>query len=80
VERRGIAHVTYNGTQIPLPTLQSCGLELDKEYGKKILFGILDTREENFESTLKDYQLLLAATQYWNRHCTITNKGSPLFY
>ena len=74
VERIGIGHITYNGTQILLPTLQSCGLELDKEYGKKILFGILDTLEENFENIPKNYQLLLATTQYWYRHCTITNK------
>ena len=74
VERRGIAHVTYNGVKIPLPTLQSCGLELDKEYGKKILFGILDTTEENFENIPKNYQLLLATTYYWYKHCTIANK------
>ena len=71
----GISHVTYDGKQIPLPTLQSCGLEIDKEYGKKILFGILDAKEEDFKNVPKDYELLLVITHYWYKHCTINNKN-----
>ena len=74
VEIKSITHVMYDGKEVPLPTLKSCGLELDTEYGKKILFGILDARKEDFENIPKDYQLLLAITRYWYKHCTINKK------
>ena len=74
VEINSITHVTYDGEQIPLPTLQSCGTEIDAEYGKKILFGILDAREEDFNYIPQDYQLLLAITRYWYKHCTVEKK------
>ena len=74
VEITSIIHVMYDGEEVPLPTLQSCGSELDVEYGKKILFGILDARKEDFNDTPEDYQLLLAITRYWYKHCTIEKK------
>ena len=74
VEIKSATHVTYDGKRIPLPTLQSCGSGIDKEYGKKILFGVLDVREEDFENIPQDYHLILAITRYWYKHCTINNK------
>ena len=74
VEVKSTTHVTYDGEEIPLPTLQSCGLEVDKEYGKKILFGILNSKKEDFKKVPQDYQLLLAITRYWYKHCTIYKK------
>ena len=73
VEIKSTIHVTYDGNVIPLPTLQSCVSE-DADYRKKILFGILDVREDDFESIPQDFQLLLAITQYWYKHCTIDKK------
>ena len=35
VESKSITHVTYDGEVIPLPTLQSCGTQRDREYGVK---------------------------------------------
>ena len=74
VEIKSITYVMYNEKEIPLPTFQSCGSELDAEYGKKILYGILNARKEDFENIPKDYQLLLAITRYWYKHCTINKK------
>ena len=74
VEIKSITHIMYDGEEAPLPTLRSCGLELDMEYGKKILFGILDAKKEDFENIPKDYQLLLGITHYWYTHCTINKK------
>ena len=74
VESKGITHVTYDGEVIPLPTLQACGKQRDREYGVKILFGILDSRKEDFKNIPQDYQLLLAITRYWYKHCTINKK------
>ena len=74
VEIKIITHVTYDNKQIPLPTLQSCGSEIDKEYGKKILFGTLDATVEDFENIPQDYHLLLVITRYWYKHCTIDEK------
>ena len=74
VEIKSITHIMYDGEEIPLPSLQSCGLELDTQYGKKILFGILDARKEDFENIPKDYQLLLAITRYWYTHCSINKR------
>ena len=74
VEVESITHVMYDREEVPLPTLQSCGLELNVEYGKKILFGILDAREEDFNYIPRDYQLLLAITRYWYKRCTIEKK------
>ena len=74
VEIKTVSHVTYDGEQIPLPTLQSCGSELDGKYGRKILFGILDAREEDFKNIPQDYQLLLAITRYWYEYCTVEKK------
>ena len=78
VEITSITHTTYDGKQIPLPTLQCCCLELDREYGKKILYGILDARKEYFKKIPKDYQLVLVTTRYWYKHCTITKKRALL--
>ena len=74
VEIKISTHVTYDNKQIPLPTLQSCGSEIDKEYGKKILFGTLDATVEDFENIPQDYRLLLVITRYWYKHCTIDKK------
>ena len=63
VEIKISTHVTYDNKQIPLPTLQSCGSEIDKEYGKKILFGTLDATVEDFENIPQDYHLLLVITR-----------------
>ena len=64
----------YDGSQIPLPTLESCSSGVDKEYGKKILFGVLGAREEDFENVPEDYHLVLAITRYWYKHCNIDMK------
>ena len=74
VEIVSTTHVIYDGREIPLPTLQSCGSEIDAEYGMQILFGILDSRKEDFKNIPQDYQLLLAITRYWYEHCTINKK------
>ena len=75
VEIESITYVTYGGKQIPLPTLESCGSEvIDKEYRKKILFGVLGARVEEFESIPHDYHLILAITRFWYEHCTINKK------
>ena len=74
VEIESTTHVTYDGKQIPLPTLQSCGSKVDVDYGRKILFGILDTRKEDFKSVPKDYKLFLAITRNWYKHCMIKKK------
>ena len=74
VEVKSITHIMYDGKEVPLPTLQSCGSQLDTEYGKKILFGILDAWKQDFENIPKDYQLLLAITRFWYTHCTINKK------
>ena len=74
VKIESIVHVTYGGSQIPLPTLESCSSGVDKEYGKKILFGVLGAREENFENVPEDYHLILAITRYWYKHCNIDMK------
>ena len=47
---------------------------IDKEYGKKILFGDLGARAENFRNIPQDYHLILAITQFWYNHCTIDKK------
>ena len=73
VEIKSTIHVTYDGNLIRLPTLQSCVSE-DADYGKKILFGILDVREDEFQSIPQDFRLLLAITRYWYKHCTIDKK------
>ena len=74
VKIESIVHVTYDGSQIPLPTLESCSSGVDKEYGKKILFGVLGAREEDFENVPEDYHLILAITRYWYKHCNIDMK------
>ena len=74
VKIRSNTHVTYDGRQIPLPTLESCGTEVDKEYGKKILFGVLEAKKEDFVNVPQDYHLILVITQYWYTHCTIHKK------
>ena len=75
VKIESITHAIYDGKQIPLPTLESCGSEvIDKEYGKKILFGVLGARVENFENIPQDYHLVLAITRFWYENCTINKK------
>ena len=74
VKTESVTHVTYNGEPIPLPTLQSCGSEIDEEYGKNILLGVLDAREEDFVNIPQDYRLILAITRYWYTYCTIDKK------
>ena len=74
VEIKSITHVMYDGKELPLPSLQSCGLELDMQYGKKILFGILDAKKEDFDNIPMDYQLMLAITRYWYIHCSINKR------
>ena len=74
VEIKGVMNVMYDGKEIPLPTLQSCCLEVDKEYGKKILLAVLDARKEDVENIPEEYQLLLAITRYWYKHCAVNKK------
>ena len=74
VEIVSTTHVVYDGREISLPTLQYCGSEIDAEYGMQILFGILLSRKEDFKNVPRDYQLLLAITCYWYKHCTINQK------
>jgi len=69
-----ITEIMYEGKQISLPTLQSCGSEVETEYGKKILFGILEARERDLVSVPQGYQLLLAITHFWYKYCTINKK------
>ena len=66
--------VTYDGETTPLPSLQSCGMHIENEYGKKVLFGILDVKEEDLKKIPTYHQLLLAITRYWYRYCTIDKK------
>ena len=66
--------VTYDGRKIPLPSLESCGVGIEKNYGKEILFGILDVKEEDFKEIPAYYQLLLSITRYWYKNCTISKK------
>ena len=47
---------------------------IEKEYGKQILFGILNVKEEDFKKIPTHYHLLLAITCYWYRYCTISKK------
>ena len=74
VEVVSTTHVICDGREISLPMLQSCGSEIDAEYGMQILFGILLSRKEDFKNVPRDYQLLLAITCYWYKHCTINQK------
>ena len=74
IEIRSVTTVTYDGRQVPLPSLQSCDSGVDKDYGKEILFGILDIKEKDFKKIPAHYQLLLAITQYWYNHSTINKK------
>ena len=71
---KSIKTVTYDGRKIPLPSLQSCGMGIEKEYGKQILFGILNVKEEDFKKVPTHYHLLLAITRYWYRYCIISKK------
>ena len=74
VHVESVRTVTYDGKKILLPSLQSCGMDIEKDYGKEVLFGILDVKEENIKKIPTHYQLLLAITSYWYRHCTINKK------
>ena len=74
IQIKSIRTVTYDGRRIPLPSLESCGVRIERDYGKKILFGILDVKEEDFKTIPAYYQLLLAITCYWYKHCTISKK------
>ena len=74
IQRKSIRTVTYDGRKIPLPSLESCGVGIENSYGKEILFGILDVKEENFKEIPVYYQLLLAITGYWYKHCTVSKK------
>ena len=74
VEIKSVMNVIYDGVEIPLPSLQSCGLEVDKEYGKKILFAVLDARKEDIENIPEEYQLLLVITRFWYKHCAVIKK------
>ena len=71
---KSVRTVTYDGRRIPLPSLESCGVRIERDYGKKILFGILDVKEEDFKKIPVYYQLLLAITRYWYKRCTISKK------
>ena len=42
IEIKSVRTILYDGRKIPLPSLESCGTEIEKDYGKEILFGILD--------------------------------------
>ena len=74
IQIKSVKTVTYEGRKIPLPSLESCGVGIEKDYGKEILFGILDVKEEDFKKIPGCYQLLLAITCYWYKHCTISKK------
>ena len=74
IEIKSVRTILYDGRKIPLPSLESCGTEIEKDYGKEILFGILDVKEEDFKKIPTHYHLLLAITRYWYRHCTISKK------
>ena len=74
IQIKSVRTVTYDGRKIPLPSLESCGVGIEKNYGKEILFGILDTKEEDFKEIPVYYHLLLATTCYWYKHCTISKK------
>ena len=74
IQIKSVITVTYDGKEIALPPLHSCGSEIKKDYGKKILFGLLDVKEEDFKKIPADYHLLLAITHYWYKHCTINKK------
>ena len=74
IEIKSVTTVTYDGRQVPLPSLQSCDSGVEKSYGKEILFGILDVKEKDFKKIPAYYQLLLAITHFWYKHCTINKK------
>lgn len=74
IEIKSVTTVTYDGRQVPLPSLQSCDLGIESNYGKEILFGILDVRDEDFKKIPACYQLLLAITHFWYKHSTINKK------
>ena len=74
IQIKSVRTVTYDGKKIPLPSLESCGVGIANSYGKEILFGILDAKEEDFKKIPGCYQLLLAITRYWYKHCTISKK------
>jgi len=71
---KSVTTIMYDGKEITLPSLQSCGLEIEREYGKKILFGILDAKEKDFTKIPMRYELLLAITRYWHKYCTVSKK------
>ena len=74
IQIKSVTTVTYDGRQVPLPSLQSCDSGIEKNYGKEILFGILDVKEKDFKNIPAYYQLLLAITHFWYKHCTINKK------
>ena len=74
IQIKSVRTITYDGRKIPLPSLESCGVGIEKNYGKEILFGVLDVKEEDFKEISVNYQLLLAITRYWYKHCTISEK------
>ena len=74
IQIKSVSIVMYHGKEIALPSLHSCGSEIEKGYGKKILFGLLHVKEEDFKKIPTDYHLLLAITHYWYNHCTINKK------
>ena len=74
IQIKSVRTVTYDGKKIPLPSLEFCGVGITNSYGKEILFGILDAKEEDFKKIPVYYQLLLAITRYWYKHCTISKK------
>ena len=78
IEIKSVTHVTYDDKKITLPSLESCGLKIEREYGKKVLFGILDVKEGDFKKIPTNYHLLLAITCYWYKHCTISKKDAIL--
>ena len=77
IQIKSVTTVTYDGRKVPLPSLQSCDLGVEKDYGKKILFGILDVKDKIFKKIPACYQLLLAITQYWYK-CSTTSKKDVL--
>ena len=74
IQVKSVRTVTYDGRKIPLPSLESCDIGIEKNYGKEIVFGILDVKEEDFKKVPVYYQLLLAITRYWYKYCTISKK------
>ena len=74
IQIKSVTTIMYDGKEIALPSLHSCGSEIEKDYGKKILFGLLDVKEEDFKKISTDYHLLLAMTHFWYKHYTINKK------